>query len=351
VARTLDLGTGSGVQALHATRHSGRVVATDVSARALAMAALTTALSGVEVELRRGSFLEPVAGEQFDLVVSNPPFVVSPGRRHSYRDGGLPLDGVTALLAGESPRHLAAGGTAALLGNWVHRRGEPWEERVAGWLPGDGFDALVVQRETQDPAAYVATWLRDSGDAGGPGYRERYDEWLGALEHAGVEAVGFGTVSVRRTDAAARTEVLDWPHAVEQPLGPHVDALFSRWAWLRSHLPATELAAARLRLSDGVVQEQWGQPGAEHPARLVLRQQHGLRRAVECDTALAALAGACDGSVAVGPLVAAVASVLGTEPGEAARVLLPQVRRLLAEGFLEPAGGTFPTSPSGHLPV
>src|SRR5206468_7044146 len=78
VGRVLDLGTGCGVQALHAARHAGSVTATDVSARALAFAAFTLALNGVRAQLRQGDLLEPVRGEVFDQVVSNPPFVITP---------------------------------------------------------------------------------------------------------------------------------------------------------------------------------------------------------------------------------------------------------------------------------
>ena len=65
VERALDLCTGCGIQALLASRHAGRVVATDVNERALEFAAFNAAVNGVEnIELRRGSFLEPVRGER-----------------------------------------------------------------------------------------------------------------------------------------------------------------------------------------------------------------------------------------------------------------------------------------------
>jgi hypothetical protein len=228
-----------------------------------------------------------------------------------------------------------------MLGNWLHRRGEEWEDRVQSWLPVAGFDTLVVQREVQDPAEYVALWLRDSGDVGGAhgeggaDYVHRYDEWLAALEAADVEAIGFGFVSVRRTDGPATTDLLDWPYPVEQPLGPHIDAAFERRRWARDRGTDEALLAAHLRLADGVLQEQIGQPGAEDPERIVLRQQRGFRRVVDCDTAVAALAGACDGSVAVGTLVDAVAAILGEDSASARVRLLPQVRDLVETGFLE----------------
>ena len=79
VASALDVGTGNGIQALLVARHAARVVATDVNERALAFAEFNAALNGVaNVEFRAGSFFEPVAGERFDLVVCNPPYVISP---------------------------------------------------------------------------------------------------------------------------------------------------------------------------------------------------------------------------------------------------------------------------------
>ena len=77
--RALDVGTGNGIQAVLASRHAGAVVATDVSERALAFAEFNCDLNDADnVELRLGSFLEPAAGERFGLVVSNPPFAISP---------------------------------------------------------------------------------------------------------------------------------------------------------------------------------------------------------------------------------------------------------------------------------
>ncbi len=79
VSAALDLGTGSGIQALHAAQHATRVTATDLNPRALDFTRLTLALSGAaEAELVAGSLFEPVGDDTYDLIVSNPPFVISP---------------------------------------------------------------------------------------------------------------------------------------------------------------------------------------------------------------------------------------------------------------------------------
>jgi hypothetical protein len=98
-----------------------------------------------------------VADRRFDLVVSNSPFVVSPGERFSYRDSGLGGDELCRRLVGQAPEHLAEGGWAQTLANWLHVRGEDWRERLAQWVVPTGCDAWVAQREVQDPAEYAET--------------------------------------------------------------------------------------------------------------------------------------------------------------------------------------------------
>lgn len=337
VGRALDIGTGCGVQALHLSRHAQHVVATDVLPRALALARLTAALNDVELDLREGSLTEPVAAERFDLVVSNPPFVIGAPDARTYRDAGMPLDGVTRRLLQSAPDLLADGGTYVALANWVRLRGEGPEERIAGWLPdAAGFESLVLVRDEQDPAAYVSTWLRDAGEEGGAAYAERYDRWLDALEAAAVESIAFGWVMVRRYPADGRTAgraVLACPQAVEQPLGDRLVTDLDTSHWLRDQ-PDDALLRSRLRLRADVQQEQVGRPGAEDPESLVLRQQRGLRNATRASTATAALVGACDGSLPLATLVDAVATVLGEPCDRLTGPLLADVRALLRSGFL-----------------
>jgi len=312
VGRALDLGTGCGVQALHLAGHAAEVVATDVNARALWIAGINAALNGAtNVEVRDGSFFEPVAGEAFDLIATNPPFVISPatGERLVYRDSGLPGDRVVEDIVRAAPGHLTPGGWCQVLANWVVERARPWDQRLTGWL--DGCDAWVVQREVVDPATYVEMWLRDAGMQGGADYLRRYDTWLAWFEEQRIEAVGFGWINLRRIAA--------WGRAVEDLRALDDDALASR----------------HLVTRPDVRQETVGDPGAAEPETIVLRQQRGLRRARTADTAEAALVGACDGDLSVDAILAALAGLLELDPAEARLTYLPVVRELVAEGFLE----------------
>lgn len=335
IGDALDLGTGCGVQSLHLARHAGHVVATDVNRRALELTRFNAALNEIELEIREGSFFEPVAGRRFDLVVTNPPFVISPATEEQlvYRDSGIPGDAAVEQLVSGISGHLNPGGIGQVLANWAHRSGEPWQQRLADWVGAD-TDLWVVQREVLDPAEYVELWLKDAGLHGAPQYRERYDDWLAWFDRQRIEAVGFGWFTLRRregTDGPPHRLLEEWPWEVAQPLGAEIGAHLDRVAEL-GRLRERDLLAAELRCRPDVQQETVGAPGAEEPATVLLRQQTGMRRARQVSTAEAALVGACDGDLAVGDLIAGVARLVeGTDTA----ALLATVRELIVEGYLE----------------
>ena len=341
VERALDLGTGCGVQALHLAAHAQEVVATDVNERALWMTRLNAELNGATgVDVRAGSLYEPVADERFDLVVTNPPFVISPatGERLVYRDSGLPGDEVVRRVVSEAPDRLRPGGWCQVLANWVIEKDRPWGERLATWVEGSGCDVWVVQREVADPSQYVELWLKDAGLHGTSDYPERYDAWLAWFEQQGVEGVGFGWLNLHRTDRddpVLRFE--DWPYEVEQPLGSEI-AQWGRRVGLDRSLDDGALLAAHLTVRSDVRQETFGQPGAEDPEQIVLRQQRGLRRARKADTVEAGLVGACDGDLSIGQILDALAALLGSDPAAVRESYLPVARELLVEGFLTDRG-------------
>ncbi|MEV4107856.1 methyltransferase [Nonomuraea sp. NPDC049695] len=326
VGRALDLGTGCGVQVLHLAGRAEQIVATDVNPRAVELARLSWELSGVSgVDARTGSMFEPVGDELFDLVVSNPPFVIGPTGELTYREAGG--DGFCRDLVRRTPRHLTPGGQAHFLANWLHVEGEDWRDRVGGWLRESGCDAWVVQRDVQDPAEYVELWLRDAAEQGTKGYAEHYDRWLAWFDERKVEGVGFGWITMRNSgtlDPVVRVEHLD--HQVALPVGDYVDSVID--AITAAHR-TKELGKAHLRTADGLLDERIGLPGAEDPMRIVLRQTQGLRRSREVGTVEAALAGVCDGELALGPLLNVIAELVGD--GE-----IPDadaVRPLIAEGY------------------
>jgi SAM-dependent methyltransferase len=342
--RVLDLGTGCGIQSLYAARRAEHVIATDVSRRALERAATTFALCGVgTVELRHGDLYAPVAGEHFDRIVSNPPFVITPRREgvplHEYRDGGRVGDGIVEEVVLGARDHLVAGGTAHLLGNWEYREGEDGLARVARWLEQAGLDGWIIERERQLPAEYAATWIRDGGTrTGTPEHERLVGEWLDDFAARGVTAVGFGYLVLRKpgpgTSPLRRTEVVS-TRSGEGASGLG-DALLAGLAMHDRLAPLDDAALAELRciVAGDVTEERHYWPGAEGPTVIRLRQGGGLAREIEADAALAGFVGACDGGLTVGEIASALAHLLEVDEGTLREQLLPQVRELLVVGLL-----------------
>lgn len=114
-ADVLDMGTGSGVCAVFAARHARRVVAVDINASAARCARINALINRVDdtVDVRHGDLFDPVAGERFDLVLFNPPFLT--GEARNDRDRAWRANGLGERFAEGLDRHLKPGGTALLL--------------------------------------------------------------------------------------------------------------------------------------------------------------------------------------------------------------------------------------------
>ncbi|ACL41111.1 methyltransferase small [Pseudarthrobacter chlorophenolicus A6] len=360
--RALDLGTGCGIQSFHLLHHCEHVTATDISERALAFTRFNILLNAEalsvdpgrladRVSLRLGSLLEPVAGEEFGLVVSNPPFVITPrstgedaADQFTYRDGGLPGDDIVASLVADLPTVLAPGGTAQMLGNWEVAAGAEWHERPQSWVR-PGTDAWFIQREQVSPEQYAETWLQDASEGRDRDhYRDAYGAYLADFASRNVEGIGFGMVWLRRPAAETanaqpvlrRFEEISYP--IEQPVGPHLGAAVERSDWLAAH----SVADTYLLVAGDVTEERHQRPGAEHPGVILLRQGAGLRRTNLLSTELAGFVSACDGDLTAGQIAGALEALLGSGDDGSAEGsfrgrLLADVENLVRDGFLVPA--------------
>ena len=369
VGTALDLGCGCGIQTLYLLRHAEYVVATDISARALAFTAFNAAMAGVTVagapdagtesvagsesgsdsgagrlELLRGSLLEPVAGRRFDLIVSNPPFVITPPAVREaglplmeYRDAGGPV--LPGLVAGLGER-LEPGASAVMLGNWEHRGAGLWRDAVAAWLP-EGLDAWVVEREVQDPVEYAAMWLRDGGltpERDAEAFDAALEAWIDDFEVRDVRGVGFGYLIVHRPRRPREPWCLleEVTTSGQGVLGPHVAEVLEVRELLAG-LDDEAVADLHPLLAPDVTEERHLIPGAAEPTVILLRQGGGLGRTLRASTAVAALAGVVDGELSVGQVASAVAALsdLNTADALALRAeMVEAARHLLTTGFL-----------------
>ena len=323
VRSALDVGTGCGLQALETARHAPRVVAADVNPRALELTRLNAVLNGLEnVETREGSLFDPVEGERFDLVVCNPPYVVSPETAYVFRDSGLPGDSFCEALVRRVPRFLSAdGGIGLALVSWVHCTAEDWSAPLRRWVDGSGCDALLIRRHSLDPLAYAAAWNRILAlepDA----YEAALARWLAYYEELRVELIGWGAVVLRRGGRGAVTAV-DVPGEPESGAGAHVSRL------LDAH-----------RLADGALLD----------TRLALPDDHRIEQALALRNGQATVEQSVLRLVGGLPVEArldlqALQLVAELDAGRTAREVLsdpeaglPALRQLVELGLLVPAG-------------
>lgn len=374
VETALDLGVGCGIQTLYLLRHVRQVVATDISTRALEFTAFNVALAGVDsarVQLRQGNLLEPVAGQRFDLIVSNPPFVITPPSVRQaglplmeYRDAGGPI--LPALVRGLED-HLNPDGVAVMLGNWEHREGTSWRTSVNQWI-GKSLDAWIIQREVQDPVEYAAMWLRDGGltpERSGAAFENALAAWQEDFNSRQVSGVGMGYLVFHApvaagapsgpggtalegqtapeepaSDAAAPGAVVEpWRVLEEVPtsgqgaLGEHVAQVIAAHEALRG-LDDAQVAALKLRTASGLSKEEALTP-TPVPTAPVIRQAEGFGRVIAVGMPEVALLSASDeGLLTVAQIAAAVASLTSEDPAAVLADMVAATRTFAHAGMV-----------------
>jgi SAM-dependent methyltransferase len=342
--RALDLGSGSGVLALLAARHANHVIAADLNPRAGAMTAFNAALNGVtNVESRTGDLFEPVRDETFDRIVCNPPFVIAPAAGPLHSQAGKPADDLLRVIVQAAPRHLQPAGFCQVVGNWVHPAGGDWRARLAGWVDGLGCDAWALQARTEDAATYAHQRIAEATDdpgyprSGSPAAR-MFDEWMADYERQGIEAVGYGVITLRRSTRGTSWFRCDPLPDVEGPCGPAIAQGFALRDFLEANRSDDALLAARVRRADDLVWERHSDlaAGGWSAGGGLLRHTTGLRFGGAADQGVAGFVAACDGRRPLGEELAKLAGEMGQDRRRFAPAFLKVVRRLIEVGVLVP---------------
>jgi SAM-dependent methyltransferase len=334
----LDLGTGSGIQALLAARHAMHVIATDLSPRALNFAALNLRLNGMtNVELRQGNLYAPVAECQFDLLVANPPFVISPDARFLYRDSLLPGDAVSELVIRGAPARLREGGFAVVLCNW-HHRDEDWSTRLRPWVVDSGCDAWLLCFKTDDPLSYAANWLGPTDGSDRERYGELLDAWLAYYKRMDIERISYGAAILRR-----RSGCVNWIRTDTVPTGQGVGScsaqiqrIFAAQDLLEDLENESELLDYKLTLTPDHQMEHAlkAEDGGWTVKEAILKLGQGLQFTGRVDRLVSTVLAGCDGHHSLRELVADVAHGLQMDFGVVAPACLTVMRKLMQTGFL-----------------
>ncbi len=335
----LDVGCGAGTLALlAAARGARRAVGVDLSERAVALARVNARLNGVAAEFRAGDLLAPVRGERFDLLLSQPPYVVAPPglAPTTYLHGGSRGDELAMRFASAFPEALAEGGRAALFFD-LPKGAEPVHRRLRRALGGARVSLAVLTGAGPSSELSAMAYATLEDPSIGPRYAEavlRYREHiesvapagfvraLAVLERPAAGAAGFETeLQVGHFDGVDAAGLARWLAGLALVAGPE-EAL--RAAAVRP-APGARLAVTRRLDAD------------TPPTRALRFAEKALPRDFELSEAGEALieALAVAGSVAEGE--ALFAEACGRSPEAVRATVMGFVRDGLGRAALAPA--------------
>lgn len=361
--RFLDIGTGQGFHALVACDHARRVIGTDINARALAMARAAAIMNDCDrIELREGSLMDPVAGEDpFDLIVSNPPFVIAPPHDTVALGGRHVGDDLCRDLIRMAPAHLSPDGYATILFSWHHSNDDDWRHRPGTWLEGLDADALVIKFRTDPVAAYARRWLIESGHGASAADPSRssvaenavlsasgqspLDEWLAFYAKLGAHQISMGAcIFHRRTthrDIAPWRRFEQFPmDSIDESAGTQIQRLFAGETLFRHFAGNGEaMLAWKPRVTHELEVEQhlvltetntWGMRQA------ALKQTLGFPLPLGIDGVVMEVLRQCDGTASVRQIAQRLATHHGAPEAQATEQTLHLINRLLRLGYMEP---------------
>jgi hypothetical protein len=340
IRTALDLGSGCGIQAFLAAAHSQRVVGIDPNRRALALSEFNAGLNQIpNVEFREGDMFQPVAGETFDLIISNPPFIISPDHRHQFLSGGLEGDEVCRRIVREAPAFLNDNGYCIFNANWAVIAGQDWRVRLSGWFENSGCDGLVISKGIVDLGDYAASWI-EVGNNEEAEYSRCFNEWMDYYAGERMTGIGQGVIIIRRAEGRrAWFAVEDAPKNITFPSEDNVAQLIELRTFLHSLAADSDLLDVCLKLAPNakVEQIQEAATGAWKPVSDRFYRAGGLEfsRSIEPDRA-AALA-KLDGSRPLREWLGQLAATLNADPPTFVQSELAIIRRLVEQGFLLPA--------------
>jgi len=334
---TLDVGTGNGIQALAAAAHSQKVLATDLNPRAVAFAAFNAWLNGVDnVECRAGDGFDPVAELTFDLIVSNPPFFITPAAHYLFCTNTLDLDQLCRRLVREAPARLNEEGYFQMLCEWVEIRGQSWRERLAEWFQGTGCDGWVMKSSTLHPGDYAEERIHATASSSPARDAELYDDYLAYYRERDVEAIHGGMIAMRRRSGRNWMFLEEIPGTPTDPFGDLVEQTFAARDLLQSPRADQQLLALRPTLSPDVRLEQVFRhvDGEWKRQSLTLRSTTGFNPALGVEPLVAEFLRRCDGNRTLDELIRAFAAKMDAPLPQVQKECLDAVRTFTERGFL-----------------
>ncbi len=337
VEDALDLCCGCGVHAIYASTFSKRVVATDISERALGYAKINASLNSRDnIEFVAGDLFSGVADKAFDLIVSNPPFVVGPAQEFVYRDNPMVLDTFCRHLIKDAPQFMKPGAHLQMLCEWVEVEDQPWYERLAEWFADTGCDAWILRSSPLPPAGYATARLNDIT---GPGIdpQMEYAAWISNFAAHRVTAIHPGHIVLRKREGENWIHARNLPRDIFESAGGAVLSAIAACDAVQDLGSDDVLMNSTLKLSEQLDLQQSFQRKENHWAmdKITLSFTGVLPLDGEVDMPVMAFLNLFDGSATVAECLEKFSASTKANPDQIRSQFLPIIRLFVGKQFIE----------------
>ena len=128
--------------------------------------------------------------------MANPPFVPSPSQDYRFRDGGANGEEILAQIISGSTEHLTADGRLFIVTDLVDL--PKYQNKLAQWWQGGAADQLILHTADRDDILFSVPHSHAPFGQTICEYRDELDRWLGNFHGAGLTAVNFGYILIKR---------------------------------------------------------------------------------------------------------------------------------------------------------
>ncbi len=333
----LDLGAGCGVLSVLAAGFSDTVVATDLNARAAEFTRFNAWMNQVDnIECLIGDTYAPVADRQFDRILANPPFFITPSSDLLYCENPMELDQYCRRVVREGAAHLNEGGYLQMIFEWVQVRGETWQERLAEWVEGTGCDAWILRTYSGEAATYAYERTKTQHGLTSDQAEAQFRACVDYYRQRKVEQVQGGILAMRRRSGENWLRIEEGRIEPGEPFGDAILNIFENQNILSAHVSDEQLLGLKPAPAPGLHLEQDLRPEDHRwvlsSARLSLRG--ALPISMNTESQVAQFIAGCDGERTLDELAQNLAASVHAPLEQVREQCCSVVRKLAERRFL-----------------
>jgi SAM-dependent methyltransferase len=342
---SLDLGTGCGFLAALVAQQSEQVYAVDLNPTAVKFADFNCRWNGLRnVTCLEGSLIAPVRDQRFDLIVCNPPFIISPVSRKfagqvRFKYSGQEGDEFCINLARETSQLLREDGYLNMMFEWLELEGEDWTTKLTKSFSGTGCDVWGMRMCSRTAEEYVTGWVADVEESPNFDAEALYREGLRSFQQKKVEGVGMGVLTMRRCSGRPNFLWFDEaPEDLSEPYGESIATIFDVRIHLSKRSDAVLLEEKFMVSADvGVIQKSHLEKGHWEVTESELNSAGGLKYSYSgASPLLLKLVALMDGERTLGQVFERLCREEQLAMPEVVAKHLREIRELVWFGFLTP---------------